>query len=368
MIDMPPIDTGGINWRAERMDEALSEDEFYSGPIRGILSNLARRNVLRSVSTMVLDGLAVPADVVREIVTEERYNVRILSIRGAKHLNERKLMHVLQDVSSPSRPKGRPKLKALYVFGPMDPVREKYPDSDPRSMMDVLDTQLGAEWNRRSQQAMASQLSHTHDRWWRSSGRMFRKTPSSEWAETLKACEGIISFDAVLCRGPRHGASSACSDLEDQRYSYLPPAVATVALGPFTCVECGSCPEGLASFEFSPPHHLPLLAPPPLHSASVRSAQKPIYAAGTAPSGMVARCFECLRGRWCERCYKWWCESCYQPSTRTALQQLEHMQQAMLSSQVSDGGTKQEIKVHTGRCVDSCLVGEPMSGNDEGDV
>src|SRR5579871_1043850 len=81
MIDMPPIDTGGINWRAERMDEALTEDEFYSGPIRGIFSNLARRDVLRSVNTMVLDGLAVPADVVREIVIEERYNVRILSIR-----------------------------------------------------------------------------------------------------------------------------------------------------------------------------------------------------------------------------------------------------------------------------------------------
>lgn len=213
---------------------------------------------------------------------------------------------------------------------------------------------------------MASQLSQTHDRWWRSSGRMFRKTPSSEWAETLKACEGIIAFDAVLCRGPRHGLSSMCSSTEEQKHLQLPPAMATIALGPFACVECGSCPEGLASFKFSPSHHLPLLAPPPLHSASVRSAQKPLYAAGTDSSGMVARCVECLRDRWCERCYKWWCESCYQPTTRTALQQLELMQQAMLSSQVSEGKGKQEIKVHVGLCVDSCLVGKLMSSNGDG--
>ena len=214
---------------------------------------------------------------------------------------------------------------------------------------------------------MASQLSRTHDGWWRPSGRMFRRTPSSEWAETLKACEGIIAFDAVLCRGPRHGISSMYSYPEEQRHLHLPHTVATIALGSVACVKCGSCPEGLASFEFSPSHHLPLLAPPPLHSVSVRSAQKPLHATETGSLGMIARCVECLRGRWCERCYKWWCESCYQPSTRTALQQLEHMQQAMLSSQVSEGGTKQEIKVHMGLCVDSCLVGEPMSdtGNDE---
>ena len=378
MIDMPPLDKGGINWRAERMDEALTEDEFYSGPIRGIMYNLERRNVLRSVSTMVLDGLAVPAEVVREIVTEQRYNVRILSIREAKHLNERKLMQMLKYAVRPSRPAGTPRLKGLYVFGPMDPVRDersrdellsgrrrsptRYPDSDPRGVMDALGAQLGAEWNRKSQQAMASQLSQTHDRWWRSSGHMFRKTPLAEWAGTLKACEGIIAFDAVLCRGPRHDAPSMGCSTEEQRHLYLPQAVATVALGPVGCVKCGSCPEGLVSFEFSPSHHLPLLAPPPLHSTSVRSARKPVYAAEAESSNMVARCTQCLRGRWCQRCHKWWCESCYQPTTRTALQQLEHIQQAMLSNQDGEGEAQQEIKVHMGLCVDPCLVGDLTSG------
>src|SRR6201999_3123064 len=32
------IDPGGNIWRAERMDENLTEDEFYAGPLRGVLS------------------------------------------------------------------------------------------------------------------------------------------------------------------------------------------------------------------------------------------------------------------------------------------------------------------------------------------
>lgn len=383
--DLGPIDQGGFSWRAERMDEALTEDEFYSGPIRGILSGLARRQVLQNISTLVLDGLSVPADVVREIIAEDRYNVRILSIREAKHLNERKLCQVLKYAVRPSRPEGTPRLKGLYVFGPMDPTsaekaREesngrkrsptRYPDSDPRGVMSALGAQLGAEWNRKSQQAMQSQLSQTHDRWWSPSGRMFRKTPASYWAETLKACEGIIAFDAVLCRGPRHEAPKVYSSDEEEKHQYLPPAVAAVALGSARCAKCGSCPEGWTTFEYSPPHHLPLLAPPPLHSSTIKAAQKPSHLGheGELP-GMTARCFDCLRGRWCERCHKWWCESCYTPTTRTQLQQQEYMQQALGmtgESWAQESQQQQEIKVHMGLCVDTCLVGELMSGAGEG--
>lgn len=385
--DLGPIDQGGFSWRAERMDEALTEDEFYSGPIRGILSGLGRRQVLWNISTLVLDGLSVPADVVREIIAEGRYNVRILSIREAKHLNERKLCQVLKYAVRPSRPEGTPKLKGLYVFGPMDPsstekAREessgrkrsptRYPDSDPRGVMNALGAQLGAEWNRKSQQAMQSQLSQTHDRWWSPSGRMFRKTPASDWAETLKACEGIIAFDAVLCRGPRHDVPTLYSISEEEKHSYLPPTVATIALGPVRCAKCRSCPEGWATFERSPSYHLPLLAPPPLHSSTVKAAQKPSHLGHEdEPPGMVARCFECLRGRWCERCHKWWCENCYTPTTRTQLQQQEYIQQAMSmtgESWAHEAQQQQEIKVHMGLCVDTCLVGELMSGAGEGGV
>ena len=125
IVPYAPLDSGGVSWRAERMDESLTEDEFYSGPIRGIFSKLQRRNVLRSVQTLVLDGLSVPADLVRDIIAEDTFNVRILSIRECKHLNERKLQQVLRYAVRPSRPAGTPKIKGIYFFGQREIVQEK---------------------------------------------------------------------------------------------------------------------------------------------------------------------------------------------------------------------------------------------------
>ncbi|KAK4570301.1 hypothetical protein LTR86_002381 [Recurvomyces mirabilis] len=119
-IDSSPIDVGGMSWRAERMDESLTEDDFYSGPLRGIFSQLQRQTVLRHVQTLILDGLSVPADLIREIVAEDRYNVRVLSVREAKNLNQTKLQQVLRYIVRPTRAEGTPKLKALYFFGPKD--------------------------------------------------------------------------------------------------------------------------------------------------------------------------------------------------------------------------------------------------------
>ncbi|KAK5698044.1 hypothetical protein LTR97_007004 [Elasticomyces elasticus] len=122
-IDTSPIDVGGVTWRAERMDESLTEDDFYAGPLRGIFSNLHQRRILKYVQTLILDGLSVPADLVREIVAEDRYSVRTLSIREAKHLNQSKLQQVLRYAIRPTRAEGTPKLKALYFFGPKDAAR-----------------------------------------------------------------------------------------------------------------------------------------------------------------------------------------------------------------------------------------------------
>ena len=382
-LDLAPIDIGGINWRSERMDEALTEDEFYSGPLRGIISRLERQHILKSVATMILDGLAVPADVVREIIMEDRFNVRNLSIREAKHLNERKLMQVLKYAVRPSRPKGTPKLRSLYVFGPMDPLPKlsettvgrrrspsRYPDSHPSGVMDALGAQLGAEWNKRSQEALTSQLSHSDDKWWQPSGRMFKKSPTADWAETLKACEGTIYFDAVLCRSPRHLLPTYADSNSDGRetcyMSYLPPAVATIALGPRGCAKCGSCPESPAVFGASPPTQLPLLTPPPVHCSTIRAAQMPSIVSGSGTPRLIVRCTHCLQGRWCERCQKWWCEACYQPAmTLTQLQQQELLQLEDWSSETRNSEQK-DIKVYNGLCVETCLVGEMMSGAGEG--
>lgn len=381
-LDSSPIDAGGISWRSERMDEALTEDEFYSGPLRGVMSRLLRQNVLSNVSTMILDGLTVPAEVIREIISEDRYNVRILSIREAKHLNERKLMQVLKYAVRDSRPAGTPQLRGLYVFGPKEsrpgpPEPEigrrrsptRYPDSSPAGVMNALGAQLGAEWNRRSQEALTADLCGVEDKWYQKSGAMFKKTPVSDWAETVKACEGIIHFDAVLCRGPRHDAENYAHqdpDVPTNRYnSYLPPTIATFALGAHGCSKCKSSPEGPAVFGESPSHHLPLLSPPPMHSSSIRAAQWPhITHTSTEAPKLFVRCKDCLINRHCERCGKWWDEKCYMPTnTRTELQNQEFMQWQMLSTEER---AKEDIKVHMGFCVESCLVGELMVALGEG--
>lgn len=373
VIDASPIDSGGISWRAERMDEALTEDEFNSGPLRGVFSKMARRNVLKNVSTLVLDGLSVPADIVREIIAEDRFNVRILSIREVKNLREKKLMQLLRYAVRPSRPEGTPRLKGLYYFGPKDPASVVLPSGrgaplqrtpPDRGVMSSEGAQIGAEWNERSNQALSAVLARTEDRWYQATGRMLRRQPVLEWAETLEACEGIIHFDAVLCRGPRHDPrvafSRQASDGSTVTASqWLKPAVATIALGPSGCAKCGTCAEGPATFGQSPSSHLPLLSPPPLHSSTVRAAQRPVTIDGGAMPPLVVRCEECLRGRWCERCNKWWDEPCYSIGTRTELQQQELMQD-VLSGLMSK--PQEDIKVHMGLCAERCLVEEMMAG------
>ncbi|KAL0264227.1 hypothetical protein SLS55_000174 [Diplodia seriata] len=373
-----PLDRGGNSWRAEPMDEAVTEDEFYSGPLLGIFSRLASKkhhNILEHVHTLVLDGLSVPADLVREIIAEDRFNVRILSIREVEHLNEHKLQQVLRYAVRPTRPPGTPRLKGLYVFGAREPgpatepvssKKQRSPPRTPGGVMSSLGAQIGAEWNQRSSDALSCALARSeHHKWYQSEGRVLRKRPSAEWAETLRACEGIIFFDAVLCRGPRHDIAAVYADSGSQA-AYLPPAVASVALGPAGCQSCHGCPEGPAVFRDSPAHHLPLLSPPPLHSSTIRAAQQPSTLPGTPPPRLIVRCEECLRGRWCERCNKWWDEKCFvgnagtvqtNGSTLTALQQTE-----VLQEMAAEGHPPRDIKVHMGLCTAHCLVEEMMSG------
>jgi hypothetical protein len=384
-IDTSPIDAGGISWRAERMDEALTEDDFYSGPLRGIFSKLHSKGVLGYVQTLILDGVSVPADLVREIIAEERFNVRILSLRECKHLNQTKLQQVLRYAVRPSRPAGTPKLRGLYTFGlrdlPQEPRSKREPLSRnaPQAPAGVLGSegaQIGSEWNSRSSATLYDSLpSDDQQRWYDRSGRVLIGTTSA-WADTLSDCEGIIFFDAVLCRGPRHDVTTTTSK------DFLKPAIAGVALGSQACETCGSCPEGPAVFGRTDEKTLPLLAPPPLHASTVRAAQRPETTTGTFPP-LIVRCEDCLRGRWCERCNRSWCETCYQePVSRTAAPQAPqtstatapttqlsqyHVQSVEWAGPSSSGPAVQQgppIKVYTKLCVEHCLVGEMMMSAD----
>lgn len=371
-----PIDTGGISWRSQRMDEALSVDEFYFGPLRGIFSNLGRMNVVNYVQTLILDGLNVPADLIQDIISQDRYNVRILSLREA-NINERQLMQVLNYVVRPTRPEGTPKLRGLYIFGARDRVvpsqkavgaarngksKEISLEGD---VMSSEGAQIGARWNERSQNALKGReatLNLCDDPWYKASGRMFKKPPLSGWADTLKACEDIIAFDAVLCRGPRHDPNNITTQHScagSHVPTWLPSAIATVALGPNGCTKCGSSTEGAGLFGKSPTWHIPLLAPPPLHSSSLYAAQRPSGSTGSTPPPFIARCEDCLRARWCERCLKWWDEDCYSPPANgTRLSEVSDGDVTSVKYPLDEGSRK----IYMGLCTEYCLVSEMMSG------
>ncbi|KAG7149848.1 hypothetical protein HYQ46_013268 [Verticillium longisporum] len=171
-LGIAPVDRGGETWRNVQLDENLTEDEFYSGPLRGIFSRLRHHNLLADVQTLILDTLPVTAELCHELILDPSYNIRLLSLRGSQHLNERQLCRTLQYACRPTRPENTPRLKALYIFGAPD-------------------------------------MAHAPDDWHNRKGRMICRAPLDEWAATLVDCRGLIAFDALPCNGPRHISSPA---------------------------------------------------------------------------------------------------------------------------------------------------------------
>ncbi|TVY44407.1 hypothetical protein LSUB1_G002064 [Lachnellula subtilissima] len=361
------IDHGGEVWRNAQLDENVTEDEsvsiFYSMPPL-LLINLRRQQILQDVQTLILDGLSVTADLITEIICRDSFNVRILSIREVQNLNERKLQQALLYAIRPSRPSGTLKLEALYFFGPKDalPVSRfrKHINSYPPGIAPIdtvpsyggvihsLGAQIGARWNEKSGDTLADEIERSGDKWYRNSGKVILKEPSLEWAETLRACQGIISFDAVLCRGPRHSESVAIGkDLPSSHWyqhqdAHLSPRVATHAIE--GCCVCGTSPEGFSYFGTSHMEQFPLLAPPPLLASTAKSAKAPTRA-DTLSKKLLVRCLDCLRNRFCESCHKWWCEDCYEVPTLIA-----HLSTPVQSSEfvASTLGAQPDNKVKPG--------------------
>ncbi|KAK3381950.1 hypothetical protein B0H63DRAFT_451239 [Podospora didyma] len=349
-FDIDSIDHGGETWRNVQLDENLTEDDFYSGPLRGIFSALSRVDILRDVQVLSLDGLSVTAELVHDIISS--FSVRILSIRDAKNLNERKLRGALQYACRESRPQGTPRLRGLYVFGPKESTPEPLSaDSSPRST--PVDA-LVSTWNKRSPKALAAALVEVKvkveepEDWWIRRGSQIPRPVNPEWANTLVACGGVIAFDSVLCTGPRHLNSSAWGKINIEALNAaasLPAtikvphhAVATHSLG--GCASCGAAPEGFTVWGEEPPAvhrdcherrssgcsgsseigRFPLLAPPPMHSTNLKVTMCPSgqpvngFSSSTPEKDkarFIPRCFDCIRDRYCTGCYRWWCESCY---------------------------------------------------------
>ena len=350
-------------------------EECDSEPLRLLLRPTDA--LFQRVQTLVLDGISLPADMVRQIISRDSYNVRILSIRDVKGLDEPDLIRVLKCAAKLDPPHREIKLRGLYIFGPRDDpsntngsgsqhARSEGSWSPTIGVTSSLGAQLGGEakvdgWVRpaQAQDRSSPSIAPSTDGWYRASGMMARRTVHPDWALALMACEGAMAFDAVLCRGPRHRPSN-----DAKAPLPLSPAMAMIALGPHGCQRCRSCPEGPARFGMSSASHQPLLSPPPTHSSSLRAAQYPPVDGAGAPLPFFARCAACLVGRWCERCYKWWCEDCYDASlaqNRTRRQSIEEERLARSGKPAGDG-----VNVHLGLCVEHCLVGVLMSGAGSG--
>jgi len=324
----------------------------------------------------------VTSDLVSGIILHDSFKVRLLSIREVQNLNERKLQQALLYAIRLSRPANTPKLQGLYIFGHRDaapPSRfPRHIKNCPRGIapIDTLPSyggvmysegaQIGAQWNQKSGDALAEAMKGV-DKWYQNSGKVIPKPPSLEWANTMQACEGIISFDAVLCHGPRHSPLAPEADPDSkvpwykQQSAHISPRVASYAIA--GCSGCGTAPEGFSRFGLSPKEQFPLLAPLPLHSSTVKSAKTP-FSNPPTDSKLLVRCLECLRNRYCESCFKWWCEDCYEIPNQSANADSLQPWEAVGTTIGIGGYPGKNVKVHIGLCVQGCLVAEMMSGTD----
>lgn len=315
-----------------------STDDYYAAPLRRVFYVLKKQRTLQYITTLILDNLTVPASLVREILCDEPYNVRILSLRSVKSLGDGKLIQILRYLIRPSRPADTPKLKGLYYFTPADSPCP--PGLQPGNQISSLrhpggvTTVAGANLGYRAPSTCTLPRGMT---WTNGEGKLFHPNDSDHetWASLVEACQGIIAFDTVVC--PHRLRPDLGSRL------------ANIALSDKGCQKCHSAPEQPLTYGKSPAHQLPLLVPPPLFSSTVKAAQS---LAPAENSTFYARCTTCMKDRRCESCNAWWCEDCYTtPDQRI---------------QGSAPGTGTEIKVHMGLCVSKCLIEELYTGLGEG--
>ncbi|KIW32464.1 uncharacterized protein PV07_04010 [Cladophialophora immunda] len=335
------IDSGGHSWRAERMDENLTEDEFYAGPLRFVLARLGKMKVLQNVQTLVLDDLAsVTVDLINDIVTRNEYNVRLLSIRRCLNINQYKLQQLLCHLCRPSRPEGTPRLQGLYIFTPPPSVSQVHDVDFSHAFHYNFDTMGGVEFESSRFQGQSSTNEaarpRSSGRWYANSGFVIAqgRAARTSWEETLQTCQGVISFDAVLCT---HMHADMAPVLHPASRDYLTenkpgiPPLASVALGPAGCSSCGRSPHGAPVWGESDLREFPLLWPPPHSGKLVDAVRPPLRFAEDGrvlPQRLIVSCTWCLANRHCDSCHQWWCADCYNPERMKRSEYLAKLERA----------------------------------------
>ncbi len=380
-----PIDSGGCSWRAERMDENLTEDEFYCGPLRGVFTGLAKMGVMQDVQTLVLDGLgSVTSDILWDILQSDEHSVRLLSVIGCTNLNHGKFQSSLRYLCRPSRPEGTPRLKGVYVFGTNETVvtqsQSRVSTTRDTGVTALPGAQIGAPSSSTSTTTPAIPSLPNPNPWFSPTGLVLPPllTDRDMWEETLRVCRGIIAFDAVLCT---HMHAEMAPYRSDAMNAYLHSSamttpIATYALGSNGCAGCGRAPEDAPIWGHSDPTAFPLLSPPPFSGRLVDAVRPPPSSSPKEQQRLVVSCTWCLSDRHCQSCHRYWCGRCYDPQRRRrALQleaQAEHEEGDM--ARVSDelrrasesGGGGTSIKVYNGLCTQFCAFGEDLAAGNGG--
>ena len=372
-----PIDSGGHNWRAERMDENLTEDDFYSGPLRGIHTKLSNMGIMKDVQTLVLDGVgSVTHDVLSDILLLDQYNVRLLSVIGCKNLNQRKFQRLLHYICRPSRPAGSPRLKGVYVFGTNEDVvsqsQSRISISREGGVTALLGAQIGASTT--SPPTITTNYPQLNPNPWFSPTGLVLPLLILEpntWEETLRVCSGIIAFDAVLCT---HMHSEMAPYRSDAMNTYLANSamtmpVATYALGSDGCAGCGGAPEDAPVWGQSDVIAFPLVSPPPFSGRLVDAVRPPSIPGSSKEQRLVVSCTWCLSDRHCRSCHRYWCGRCYDPQRRKRALQLEAQaehEEGDASAVVeelkrADGASNTIIKVYNGLCTQYCAFSEDVT-------
>jgi hypothetical protein len=261
----------------------------YCLPLMKLASTSWKWDILPRVQTLILDRQYIHSDTLRDILLDGACQIRLLSLLGVWGLDRIEFQSLIDDIFRGGRRGDGPRLEGIYYFGaPL--VSKKFQEQvDDESTLATAAKESGSP-----------STDDDLNTWYRHSQVAFQAPRIEFDSALLRVTQGVVVWDAVLCRAPRHTYP------HDR---FIVPAIASVALGPTGCHICHSSPEGPGRTV----NQLPLLSPPPLHSSSIKVAQEiPSDKKYIAPLPFYARCVNCLKNRWCACCNKWWCEDCYQ--------------------------------------------------------
>jgi hypothetical protein len=266
----------------------------YCLPLMKLASISWKWDILPRVRTLILDHQYVHLDTLRNILLDSACQIRLLSLLNVRSFDRLDFQNLIDDIFRGGRRSDGPCLEGIYYFGAplisnkfQDPHVEEKVSATSAATLTEESTPLKAE--------------EDLDPWYLCSKVAFQPPEiESLYSALLRVTQGVLVWDAILCRAPRH-------TYPHERF--IVPPIASVALGPAGCHICHSSPEGPGSAV----NQLPLLSPPPLHSSSIKVCQDiPSNHQRIDPMPFYARCYNCLKHRWCASCNKWWCENCYQ--------------------------------------------------------